>query len=195
MMVSENRKAVPDPKSENSSTVLVQAIVSREPGADAELVSRYQGAVSAIITGISPWNGAIEDLVQETFRLAIEKIRNGEVREPERLPGFVCGLARNLALEQRRRDQRAPNDGNVEPAAVPDHLTGLLKQESERLVRELLREQKPERDREILFRFYLDEEDKDRICRDLDLTSLHFNRVLYRARERFRDLWNSKYRN
>ena len=46
-----------------------------------------------------------------------------------------------------------------------------------------------DRDREILFRFYLAEDDKERICRDLGLTAVHFNRVLFRARERFRELY------
>jgi RNA polymerase sigma-70 factor (ECF subfamily) len=45
------------------------------------------------------------------------------------------------------------------------------------------------RDRQLLYRFYLGEEDKERICVDLKLTSLQFNRVLHRARERFRELY------
>jgi len=46
-----------------------------------------------------------------------------------------------------------------------------------------------ERDHQILFRFYLQEQEKAEICRDLGLTSLHFNRVLFRARERYRALY------
>ena len=45
------------------------------------------------------------------------------------------------------------------------------------------------RDRQAPLRFYLEEEDKERICQDLRLTSLQFNRVLHRARERFRELY------
>ena len=33
------------------------------------------------------------------------------------------------------------------------------------------------------------EDDKERICRDLGLTAVHFNRVLFRARERFKELY------
>jgi RNA polymerase sigma-70 factor, ECF subfamily len=58
------------------------------------------------------------------------------------------------------------------------------------MVRRLLQEMS-ERDRQILYRFYIAEEDKDRICADLQLSSLHFNRVLHRARERYRDLYKS----
>jgi hypothetical protein len=44
------------------------------------------------------------------------------------------------------------------------------------------------RDRELLRRFYLNDESRDRICQDLELTSEHFNRVIFRARNRFREL-------
>jgi DNA-directed RNA polymerase specialized sigma24 family protein len=60
------------------------------------------------------------------------------------------------------------------------------------LVRLLLEELPTDRDREVLRRFYLTSDDKDLICADLSLTRLQFNRVLHRARERFRALWVSK---
>ena len=56
-------------------------------------------------------------------------------------------------------------------------------------MKRVLSEMPSDRDRQILFRFYIAEDEKDSICRDLDLTSLHFNRVLFRARERYRDLY------
>jgi hypothetical protein len=37
-------------------------------------------------------------LYQETFRIALEKIRRGDVREPEKLSGFMGGIARNLVI-------------------------------------------------------------------------------------------------
>ena len=43
-------------------------------------------------------------------------------------------------------------------------------------------------DRTILVRFYLDEADKDEICRELSLTSAQFASVLHRARLRLKDL-------
>jgi DNA-directed RNA polymerase specialized sigma24 family protein len=54
--------------------------------------------------------------------------------------------------------------------------------------RRMLGEMPAERDREILVRFYLDDEDKEQICRDLRLSEEHFNRVIFRARNRFREL-------
>lgn len=64
----------------------------------------------------------------------------------------------------------------------------LLRKEKARAIRQVLRQLNSERDREVLYRFYIAEEHKEQICADLGLTNLHFNRVLYRARERFREL-------
>ncbi len=43
-------------------------------------------------------------------------------------------------------------------------------------------------DREVLLRFHVAEEEKETICTDLGLTSLQFNVVLFRARQRFKEL-------
>jgi hypothetical protein len=45
-----------------------------------------------------------------------------------------------------------------------------------------------DRDRTILTRFYLIEDEKSDICRDLNLTELGFNQVIFRARNRLRQL-------
>ncbi len=57
------------------------------------------------------------------------------------------------------------------------------------LVRQVIQELGTPRDRDILLRFYIAEEDKERISADFGLTSLQFNRVLHRARERYREIY------
>jgi hypothetical protein len=52
----------------------------------------------------------------------------------------------------------------------------------------MLEEMPVARDREVLVRFYLDDEDRETICRELRLSEEHFNRVIFRARNRFREL-------
>jgi RNA polymerase sigma-70 factor (ECF subfamily) len=74
----------------------------------------------------------------------------------------------------------------VDPA--PDPATRVARAQDRQLVRRLLGELPQTRDREILFRFYLAEEAKEDLCRDLGLTAQQFNLVLFRARQRFRQL-------
>jgi RNA polymerase sigma-70 factor (ECF subfamily) len=174
---------------------VVRRIRAGDPGAENELVQRYQRGVAAVLrrTGAEP--SVAEDLSQETFAMGLRKIREGEVRQPERLAGFLCSLARNLAIEHFRRAgvrrlAGSPDEDVASPAASP--LDELLRAERAGLVRAVLAELPSERDRQVLFRFYLAEEDKDQICRDLGLSSLHFNRVVFRARERYREMYTKK---
>ena len=138
-----------------------------------------------------------EDLFQDTFRLGLEKLRRGELREPAKLPGFLAQIARSLAIEHYRKIARRKTDADSEAvldavAAGESPLAGLLARESSALVRQVLHELANERDRQILLRFYIAEEDKDRISADYGLSNLQFNRVLHRARQRYKELLTAR---
>ena len=175
---------------------LVARILAGEKSAEEELVQQYSRGVSIILNRSTGDRSISEDLSQETFQIALEKIRQGEIREPDRLSGFIVSLARNLASDHFRRSRRLegfadPDEAELIPESSPSQLDRLLMKEKSKMVRKLLDEMS-ERDRQILFRFYIAEDDKDRICADLQLSSLHFNRVLHRARERYRDLYENQ---
>ncbi len=173
---------------------LVSRIMDGDQRAEAELVERYSRGVTFIIRRETSGASSTDDLYQETFRIALEKIRRGDLRDPERLSGFVCGIARNLVIEYFRRAARQESLTEVGEAAplplsAPSQLDDLLQKEKAALVRQVINELPSDRDRQMLFRFYIAEEEKESICADLGLTGIHFNRVLHRARERYRDLY------
>ena len=184
--------------SSDPSVDLVRRIVSGDPAAEAELVQRFSRALSFLLRRLTRDEAAAEDLYQETFRLVIEKVRGGELREPERLPGFVSSLARNLFLGSVRRSGRRQKwHGDAEateaaPDPAPGQLAKLLAQERAATVRRVLAELRNDRDRELLSRYYIAGETKEDICRDFELSDLHFNRVLFRARQRYRELFEGR---
>jgi len=182
-----------DDASVRDAAELVRKIQAGDAAAESELVSRYGRGVTILIRRASSDASAVDDLYQLTFQIALEKIRRGDVREPEKLSGFICSLARNLVIDHFRKVAARRFTGPVEGVRAADPAPGplenLLKVEKASIVRRVLAELPSERDREILFRFYIAEDEKDSICRDLGLTSLHFNRVLFRARERYRELY------
>ena len=140
-----------------------------------------------------------EDLFQDTFRLVLEKLRRGELREPAKLPGFLAQIARSLAIEHYRKASRRKTDPDSEAleevaAAASGQLAGLLAREDAAVVRQVIQELGSARDREVLLRFYIAEEDRGRISDDLGLTDLQFNRVLHRARQRYRELYLARER-
>ncbi len=181
----------------SSPADLVRRILDGERGAENELVERYTRAVVFFVKQSVSDRAAADDLYQDTFRVVLEKVRQGAVREPERLAGFVCSIARNLVIEHFRRGSRrvareVPGDAPSVPSPAPSALEQLLREEKADLARRVLASMESERDRQVLQRFYLADEDKDRICEDLGLTSLHFNQVLCRARERYKKLFEER---
>lgn len=175
-----------------TATELVERIRDGDPSAEARLVERHSHGLRYLLLHLTGDPVLADDLHQDTFRIVLEKVRAGDLREPEKLAGFLRGTARHLvtgAFRQSSRHPQKPLEDMGEPQdEAPDPLGRLLIDEDRLRVRRLLGELPSARDREILFRFHIAEEPKARICEDLGLTSRQFNLVLHRARRRFREL-------
>ena len=173
---------------------LARRIRSGDRTAEAELVQRYGRGLLFHLRRTAGDPDLADDLYQETFRVVLERLRGEGIAEPERLAGFILGTGRNLFLAGWRKRSRRGEGTSLDaaeidpPDPVPGQLDRVLQEEEIQQVRRLIGELGTDRDRQILFRFYVAEEDKTRICADLGLDSLHFNRVLFRARQRFKDL-------
>jgi RNA polymerase sigma-70 factor, ECF subfamily len=175
----------------------LKRITAGDAGAEAELAGRYREGIAIVIGRIVADQSVVEDLSQETFRIVLEKLRGGEVREPERLSGFICGVARNLAIDSARKTRRAANQEEIGSAeqirdSQPNPFEQLWRKERAEIVRRTISEMKVERDREVLSRYYLAEEDKERICADLGLSSQQFNSVVFRALRRYKELYTRR---
>ena len=191
-MAFRSNRSDHDEQSAAASSAIVQRIVDGDRTAEAELVARYARGIRLIISRASSDRSAIDDLCQDTFRITLEKVRRGEVRDPDRLSGFICSVARNLVVDHFRRAARTADAAIPDtPDPAPDPLDRLLARERAKSARAVLDELGSERDRQILLRFYVAGDSKEDICADFGLSSLHFNRVLFRARERYRVLYRS----
>lgn len=175
------------------ATGLVRRIAAGDAAAEGELVQRYSRGVLYLLRrqGVPP--DLADDLHQETFRIVLERLRRRELDEPAGLAGFLRGTARNLVIAERRKTTRRRtdlDDGELERTVhpAPGQLSAVLLDEEAAIVQRLIGELPTDRDRQLLLRFYVGEEEKESICADLGLDSLHFNRVLFRARQRFKDL-------
>ncbi|HEV7668916.1 MAG TPA: RNA polymerase sigma factor [Thermoanaerobaculia bacterium] len=190
--------SIPDPPSD-AMVDLVRRIGLGDPTAEADLVHRFARALRFLLSRLTRDGALAEDLYQETFRRVIEKVRGGELREPERLAGFVCGMARNLFLSSARSGTRRgkwygdPEETEVAPDPAPGQLASLLARERATAVRRVLGELRNDRDREILSRYYITGDEKEEIRRDFGLSDLHFNRVLFRARQRYKELFERRH--
>ena len=135
-----------------------------------------------------------EDTVQDTLVAVIAAVRRGQIREPERLPGFVRTIAtRNAFLvigKRVRSRQEVELDAGVN-LYVPDTKHNPEKQAMIREHAELMRkalEMLPRRQREVLERFYLREQAPEQICSEMHLTETQFRLLKSRAKAHFGDV-------
>jgi RNA polymerase sigma-70 factor, ECF subfamily len=112
---------------------LVRRIMAADQRAEAELVERYSRGITLIIRRELGGASVADDIYQETFRIALEKIRRGDLREPEKLSGFMCGIARNLVIEYFRRATRQESLTEIAGVArLPHHAPNQLEELLER---------------------------------------------------------------
>lgn len=179
---------------------LVRRIAAGDRHAEDELVQQFGEGLRFLLRRWTRDHEAADEVYQESFRRAIEKLRRGELRDPESLPAFLRGLAKNLSTDHyrarsRRSHREIPmNDAHDPPDERAEHLGRLLREERVGLIRRLIGELPRERDREVLLRFYLEEEERQRIQTDLGLTSAELNVVLCRARRRCQALFEQAFR-
>jgi RNA polymerase sigma-70 factor (ECF subfamily) len=133
------------------------------------------------------------DLLQDAVVTALRKLRSGEIEHRAQLDGYVYRVALNHFRNYRRKDKSSVSDpegaSTLEDASAESRPARSIQCEQwAGLVRKVLREMSSARDREVLVRFYLKEEERSDLCHSLGLTDLQFNRVIFRARERFREL-------
>jgi len=185
--MAENRE-------ESESVELVKRISAGDLCAEEELVVRYRSGIFVIINRIVQNRTIADDLLQNTFMIVLKKLREGDIREPEKLPGFVAGIARNHTLEYIRKARSLANsedpggfDSIVDAGLDP--YQKLLNKELRECALKLINELPRERDRTILIRFYINGESKEQICDALQLESEPFDKIIYRAKTRFKELF------
>jgi RNA polymerase sigma-70 factor (ECF subfamily) len=174
------------------ATDLNRRIAMGDAAAEIALVARYSRGVRGLLRRRGIPADLADDLHQETFRIVLERLRRKELAQPAGLAGFLHGIVRRLILAERRKAARRQTDVDPEGLEQAVHpalgqLQTLLRAERALLVRRLIGGLSTDRDRQILVRFYLAEEDKESICAGLGLDPQHFHRVIFRARQRFKE--------
>jgi len=135
---------------------------------------------------------AIEDVRQETFTRVFVALRDGKIRQPERLGAFVNSMCNNVLLEHYRMSSRASSLEDEEqqdfPAVTVDVLGAMAAKQMGEKIREIL-EEMPERDRRLLREIFLEEREKDDVCRDFGVDRDYLRVLLHRAKQSFKSLY------
>jgi RNA polymerase sigma-70 factor (ECF subfamily) len=133
---------------------------------------------------------AIEDVCQETFARVFAVLRrDGGLRQPERLGAFVNTVCNNVLFEQYRSASRSESldaEGAPEPVATgADALDIAASHQIKKKVREILL-RLPQRDRSLLKAVFLDERDRDEVCRQFGVEREYLRVLLHRAKQEFK---------
>lgn len=140
----------------------------------------------------------LEDRVHDAFLIITQSIRRGDLRDPERLMGYIRTVVRRQVAAQIETVVQSRR--NCSPADVgfalrdhhPDPEVEVIQRQNTQVAIRLL-QSIPPRDREILTRFYLREQTAQEICRDLDLTETQFRLIKSRAKARFGELGRRRF--
>jgi len=135
----------------------------------------------------------LEDKIHDTFVVVVQAIRRGELREPSRLMGFVRTIVRRQVaahidkLVQSRKEQTEVDNSVrlTDPSTNPEESAIFTQRKA--LIHRVLSEI-PSRDREILTRFYLEEQSQEQICAEMNLSDTQFRLLKSRAKARFGEL-------
>jgi RNA polymerase sigma factor (sigma-70 family) len=139
----------------------------------------------------------VDDRVHNIFVIVVEAIRRGELREPERLMGFVrTVLNRQLGLAisglVRTREHLIHLDSAHQiTAADPTPEEHALSLQKVALMKQALKEV-THREFDILMRFYLREQSPEQIQSEMHLTPTQFNLLKSRAKAKLTELVRQK---
>ena len=136
----------------------------------------------------------VEEARQETFLRVLTTLHRNGLDQPERLGAFVNSVCKNVLFELYRAESRTPNlpeDAPEPPDERPSPEAGVVTLERKQVVERAL-DELPAKDRELIRQIFLEEKDKDEVCRDFQVDREYLRVLLHRAKNRFRALLKNR---
>jgi RNA polymerase sigma-70 factor (ECF subfamily) len=186
--ITENSSASTDPQ----WRILVERIATGDPSAMEDLYRIFsKGVRFYLCRQLGPQD--LDDKVHDIFLIITQAIQKGELRDPDRLMGYVRTIVRRQvaahidSVVQARRNQVDLDGGLPLSDHQPNPERSLIQQQNTALAKRILNSLQ-KRDREVLTRFYLQEQPPEQICREMNLTETQFRLIKSRAKARFGEL-------
>lgn len=161
------------------------AAPERDAAAESELCRRFGPRIRLYGLRHLRNEAAASDLIQDILLMTLQKLRAGEVREPERIASFILGSCRQRVFDTRRsgdrrerlldtfsQDLASPPEDDTEP---PD-LTQL-----QHCLQRL-----PERERAVLIMTFYDDRPADAVGTELGLSPGNVRVIRHRGIEHLR---------
>ena len=178
--------------------VLIERLARGDAAAETEIFNHCQRGLKLILTRQCNDPFLVDDICQETWRIVIEKLRKQELRDHSKLAAFIIQIGKNQLLMHFRTSDvsrvelidektqlRVTSNDTPETVAEQD--------DQMKMVKTILSELSQERDRDVLIRYFIHDQDKRVICASQNIESGYLDKVIFRARQRFKMLWEQRY--
>jgi RNA polymerase sigma-70 factor (ECF subfamily) len=168
----------------------LQRLRSGDPWTEQHFVDYFSALIELKVRRRLRSPSAIEDVRQETLARVWATLRSDRgIRQPERLGSFVNSVCNNVLFEQYRQSSKelSPCDDAVIDVADPTTSAAdvISSREMRQKVREILNKLS-EKDHYLLEQVFLNECDKDEVCRYVGVSREYLRVLLYRSRRSFR---------
>ncbi|MEM6484309.1 MAG: sigma-70 family RNA polymerase sigma factor [Pseudomonadota bacterium] len=199
---SPELSSVYDPSNEGSKVpesdeflpeTVSNAIRLGDPSAEGLLYARYHKQLVLILGGRGVPVDKRDDIAHEAYIVTLQRLRDGELEQPELVGRFLKRTAINIWLNEIRKSIRhgdAPLD-STDDDTISTAEDGQNHAESVELgdvVRAIVAELSQERDRLVLLLSYVYDWDKKSVCDYIDIEGRVYDNIRSRALKRCREV-------
>lgn len=169
----------------------VRRLVEADPATERHFTEYFGDLLSLKLRGRLRSPAAIEDATQETFvRVLTTLKKRGGLERAETLGAFVNSVCNNVLFELYRSQAKTTpiaEDAPERPDTnTPSAEFTLMRAEDRDRIRRAL-EALPAKEQELLRWLFLEERDKDDVCRELQIDRDYLRVLLFRAKHRLRE--------
>ena len=168
----------------------VESLSAGDPSVEAHFVRYFTSLLNLKLRARLQSIHAIEDVRQETFTRVLAALRRDRsLRNPERLGAFVNTVCNNVLLEHYRASTRhdllEESHESTLISSAPSVFDEVLSGELKAQVGRILKRMTP-RDRSVLQAIFIEERDREEVCREFGVDSDYLRVLLFRAKQSFK---------
>lgn len=167
----------------------IERLVAGDPDTERHFVGYFSQLLTIKLRSRLRTAAQVEDAKQETFMRVLTTLKQkGGLAAAGSLGAFVNSVCNNVLFETYRSQARdAPlEDTYDEVDGRPAADATLIADQERESVRQALAAL-PERERDLLVWLFLEERDKDEICRELQVDRNYLRVLLHRTKNQFRE--------
>ena len=173
-----------------SWTALCEHIRAEHPEALGEFYRRFKSRRYIFFRHVDVADA--EDTFHQCYLEVLDQIKRGNVREPERMEGFIAVVARRLICHHIRariqgRYCAEETEYLNQPSRAPGPEETLWAAQRREITLQALNSL-PARHREVLVRFYVQEQPSEQIMAEMGLSETQFRLLKNRAKARFSEI-------